>query len=338
MDKGYKKIILRSFDEDLSSAEQEELQQLLESSPSARRELEQLREMRQDLARLDDLEFSDSFEDTVMDAVMKEDSSMKLAAAEFPKKRKSRLLSWAASFVLLLSIGTMWWFQPISHNAENEAGLQLDLPDGTRVNLAKGSTLKYQRFALRNTRNVNLDGRAFFAVAKDPNKPFLVQSFNAEIEVTGTQFDVNTKVTGSDNATYVYVREGSVAVRTKIDSETEQASVQLSANQQTTVITDSPELRVTRVGDEDKHLASSNGGLVFDNQLMSEVVVELESRFGISFRAQSADILERRITYFEKSPESLDQIVNDISHALGLNYTKSPEAIIFMHPNTEETE
>ena len=43
----------------------------------------------------------------------------------------------------------------------------------------------------KNNRQVVLDGEAYFDVTKDKSKPFIVQTDNYNVEVLGTQFDVN---------------------------------------------------------------------------------------------------------------------------------------------------
>ncbi|ALL06207.1 hypothetical protein AQ505_12320 [Pedobacter sp. PACM 27299] len=69
---------------------------------------------------------------------------------------------------------------------------ELQLPDGTRVWLNAASSLKYPAsFYGLSQRSVELIGEAYFEVAKDKTKPFVVKSKGQEVEVLGTHFDVN---------------------------------------------------------------------------------------------------------------------------------------------------
>lgn len=69
---------------------------------------------------------------------------------------------------------------------------ELQLPDGTRVWLNAASSLKYPAsFYALQQRSVELVGEAYFEVAKDKTKPFVVKSKGQEVEVLGTHFDVN---------------------------------------------------------------------------------------------------------------------------------------------------
>lgn len=69
---------------------------------------------------------------------------------------------------------------------------QIYLPDGTHVWLNSASSLVYTLDLTSNgKRVVQLEGEAYFEVAKEHARPFMVQSKGQEIEVLGTQFNVN---------------------------------------------------------------------------------------------------------------------------------------------------
>src|SRR5690606_36229691 len=68
---------------------------------------------------------------------------------------------------------------------------QVSLPDGTKVWLNADSKLYYPRAFSGNTRTVQMEGEAYFEVAKDEQKPFIVQTNRQKVEVLGTHFNVN---------------------------------------------------------------------------------------------------------------------------------------------------
>jgi len=82
------------------------------------------------------------------------------------------------------------------------------LPDGSKVTLAKGARISYNRLLNGKKRKVFLSGEAFFDVAKNPEKPFTICTKNMLIEVLGTSFKVNA----SDGKESVVVRTGKVSV------------------------------------------------------------------------------------------------------------------------------
>ncbi len=68
---------------------------------------------------------------------------------------------------------------------------QLVLPDGSKVWLNSGSTLRFPTAFIGSERIVELKGEAYFDIAKNPKMPFLVRTNNAmDIKVLGTQFNV----------------------------------------------------------------------------------------------------------------------------------------------------
>jgi transmembrane sensor len=68
---------------------------------------------------------------------------------------------------------------------------KVSLPDGSQVWLNAGSRLDYNSTAFNKTlREVNLTGEAYFDIAHNPSKPFIVSSGNMQIKVLGTMFNV----------------------------------------------------------------------------------------------------------------------------------------------------
>lgn len=74
----------------------------------------------------------------------------------------------------------------------NGGQYQVSLSDGTRVWLNAGSSLKYPTSFSGGKRRVTMQGEAYFEVAKDKTRPFIVQSNEQEVEVLGTHFNINS--------------------------------------------------------------------------------------------------------------------------------------------------
>ncbi|HLU92901.1 MAG TPA: FecR domain-containing protein [Membranihabitans sp.] len=93
---------------------------------------------------------------------------------------------------------------------------KITLSDGTLVWLNSATEIKFPFKFSNNTREVEVDGEAYFEVAKDINRPFIVHLPQSEVEVLGTTFNINTygKVTNK-----VALIEGSVKMKTQ-ESET----------------------------------------------------------------------------------------------------------------------
>ena len=136
----------------------------------------------------------------------------------------SSVLKYAAAIIILISIGffSTKIYQRISSDnltytyAEiNEQGKEVILPDGTTVVLNSDSKISYPKAFASNERRVELEGEAFFDVTKNPEKPFIIESKNAEIRVLGTSFNVNANL--PDNKVEVFVKTGLVQLSRKKD-------------------------------------------------------------------------------------------------------------------------
>jgi transmembrane sensor len=90
---------------------------------------------------------------------------------------------------------------------------QVVLPDGSKVWLNAGSKITYPSvFVSNGERRLELKGEAYFEVARDKDHPFIVKTINQEIEVLGTQFNVNSYE--DEFAVKTTLLEGSIKVVT----------------------------------------------------------------------------------------------------------------------------
>jgi transmembrane sensor len=87
---------------------------------------------------------------------------------------------------------------------------QLNLPDGSKVWLNAGSSLKYPVVFAENERRVELSGEAYFEVSKDKKRPFYVNTDRQGLKVLGTHFNINAF--RDEPATRTTLFEGSVKI------------------------------------------------------------------------------------------------------------------------------
>lgn len=91
---------------------------------------------------------------------------------------------------------------------------QLTLSDGTKVWLNAESSITYPTAFAEQTRQVTVTGEAYFEVARDRSKPFLVKTYSETIEVLGTTFNINAY--GDELYTKTTLVEGAVRINNKI--------------------------------------------------------------------------------------------------------------------------
>ena len=90
---------------------------------------------------------------------------------------------------------------------------RLVLPDGSQVYLNSGTFIRYANNFGTSSRQIYLKGEAYFDVVKNKDNPFIVTANDAEVQVLGTSFNINTKT--SDKNVEVFVESGSVRLSQK---------------------------------------------------------------------------------------------------------------------------
>lgn len=122
----------------------------------------------------------------------------------------------AAAAILLLLFSVYYFFEiynpTITVNNYAMMDKEINLPDGSLVLLKMGSELRYKESFEKN-RGAELDGEAFFNVAKDSLKEFQVKTSHTTTHVLGTSFLVNEKANLGETAVSLY--EGKVVVNVK---------------------------------------------------------------------------------------------------------------------------
>ena len=114
---------------------------------------------------------------------------------------------------------------------QDEKPRLVNLPDGSSVMLQKGSTLSFPQAFTGDTREIRLNGEAFFEVAKDPSKPFYVFANEVVTKVLGTSFNIRSFPT--DRQVTVAVKTGKVSVfRSKDEAAGANPAVVLVPNEQ----------------------------------------------------------------------------------------------------------
>ena len=160
----------------------------------------------------------------------------------------------------------------------------VSLSDGTVVELNAHTNLVFE--ATTTERRVRLgSGQAFFAVTKDPSRPFIVDTPLGSVRVTGTAFDVRT-VTADSIA--VTVAEGAVEVRLgESDLRSASAPIQLSSHSQLSVQDGESEVRQLSAEVLANELAWREGQLALDNAPLREVLDRFAHFHGVGISASS---------------------------------------------------
>ena len=211
----------------------------------------------------------------------------------------SNLAKVAASIVVLFGLGYLFFMIAPINNAKEipveEVVLQtewgqkmnLTLPDGTQVHLNSGTTIKFPKKFSAYSREVKLDGEAFFEVAKNPNKPFIIQTGEVNTMVHGTSFNINNY--DDKDRVEVTVATG------KVEVSSNEEKVFLTQNDQ--AIFDRTTKNITKeLVNAADYLYWKKGIINFKDAPLAEALEALERWYGVSFIVNNEKVKRCHIT------------------------------------------
>ncbi len=239
-------------------------------------------------------------------------------------KRRTVLQIAAAGLVMGLLLGLWGWRQPVTEGAPPGAHRAVTLPDGSTVELNSDSQLRYARsfqawpFVRAGKRAVTLQGEAFFDVARD-QRPFVVETFNARVEVLGTAFNVRARQDLQAGETRVTLASGTVRVAARAHPE---APVLLSQPGQTARVTDTAQATADRyeAATLDGVLAWRKQGFTAVDQPLAAILAEVERRYALTIAVEEGLALDASMTLFYLRGTTAEQILSDVCLAQGCRY------------------
>ena len=188
----------------------------------------------------------------------------------------------------------------------------ITLSDGSSILLNYSSNIQYPK-EFSETREVKLDGEAFFSITKN-TKQFKVETVNALVSVLGTKFTIKSLGTKTD----VFVKEGKVNLK-QLSSNL--VGVNLSTGQKSFVVANmlpsAPE-----IVDSEEALGWLNNVLTFDHTSLHEIKSELERLYGIPIIIQTEEIEKLTLTGSFKVEMKIDSVLDMVCLALDLKYEK----------------
>lgn len=235
------------------------------------------------------------------------------------RKYRFTYVSVAASLILLITLGVFYFNSNQAITKEEVAwqtlitGLRerksFKLADGSVIYLNSESSIKWRKsFVNAPLREVFLEGEAFFEVAHDSLRPFIVKTAHISTKVLGTSFNINS----INGIIKVSVASGSVSVKHP-ESETT-----LSPAQQFTYQLDNQKWWIDQIRPDDIS-AWRSGVLIFDNTRMDTAAIMLEKFYDANINFQDMPIKYCRITA-RFSDEPLLHVLEAIKEATGIDY------------------
>lgn len=192
------------------------------------------------------------------------------------------------------------------------------LEDGSKVKINAESKLRIPQHFAAGKRNVYLEGEAFFEVAKDTTRPFIIHTRHYQTTVLGTSF--NIKAYPGEEAIKVAVATGKVMVEDSLTAD----SVELAPNQMAICRQRQIEKTSYKAGEE---LAWKDDILVFKNADIRALARELERWYGVKIELRNTENIEKQFTG-RFQDESLETILKGTGFALNFEYEIKGKNII----------
>ena len=195
--------------------------------------------------------------------------------------------------------------------------INMTLTDGTNVWLNARTSLTYPVKFSKKNRQVILDGEAYFEVAKDKTKPFIVQTNKYNVEVLGTKFDVNAySETGEFETTLM---SGSVRV-----ASTSDPAQKLTLKPNNKVYLQDGELHVSVVDDFNPY-RWKEGLICFKNESFTSIMKDFEKYYGLTIQVRNKEVLKYVYTGKFRQTDGIDYALRVLQKDIKFSYQRDDE-------------
>jgi transmembrane sensor len=257
--------------------------------------------------------------------------------------RHTRWYAIAASITIILAIGLYGIYNSTRTNQKegtltkteaaddfmierinkSEDALLINLPDKSSVLLSQNSTIRYPKEFSGDSRDVYMEGTAFFEVTKNPKKPFFVNAGNIVAKVLGTSFEITANK--QDEQVKVIVKSGTVSIYSTPD-----ASGNIVQGEPNAILTRNEQL-IYRSGEAEQiqhtrlnasSIAESSVPdtyLKFNSTPVSKAFALLSKAYGVRINFEQADIAGCSVTA-SFTDEPFTTKVDLICRSIGVKY------------------
>nr|WP_121270857.1 FecR domain-containing protein [Pedobacter schmidteae] len=241
-----------------------------------------------------------------------------------PKEEKPRHQLWwlsatVAASVIIAIVGLQWFMSPktkdqviLSRILTGKGQRKIiTLADGSTVSLNSASQLSFPKSFTDSVREVFLEGEAFFEIAHNKLKPFVVKTGVLNIRVLGTTFNVRhylaDKTIGVVVATgKVGVGKGDSTISTLVPGDYLAYDVASGTSAKSVV-------------DPNEYTGWQKGELVFKNETLSQICKRLERWYDVDITIKTSSLNSKRITLKQKN-ESLATVLKMLGMVGGFEY------------------
>lgn len=332
-----KELLAKYLCNEVNSVEKLEVEAWLNQSVENREELEQSRKM---LATIDASNKAKKYDSVA--AWKKVQSKIKAPQKTVIQLKKSRkeviaqFYKYAAIIVVAVLIGSAAYYFGFRDNktlqyaeviaAEKQVINEFTLPDGSVVTLNSNSKLVFPKKFKGDTREVTIEGEAFFDVKSNPEKPFIINAGNAQVKVVGTSFNVSAYPEAE--LVEVVVETGKVQVISKNSLAFADANEIFLIPGEKGTLFNSTSIIEKSENSNPNYLAWKTHDFVFDDIPLDEVFKCLEKTYHVNIMVLEPELNDLKLNaQFDK--KSIEFILNVVGLTFNLELSVDNEQYTF---------
>ncbi|XHR97035.1 FecR family protein [Mucilaginibacter sp. UC70_90] len=198
---------------------------------------------------------------------------------------------------------------------------QVILEDGTKVQLNAASSIKFPEYFTGANREIELNGEAYFEVAKDKAHPFIVKANSTRVQVLGTHFNINAYSDNPDITTTLL--EGSVKMSKGA------VAVMLLPGQQGAVNQNSSSIKVSRA-DVEANMAWTKGFFVFHDQSIVTIMKQVSRWYDVDIEYQDIQVQENEFGGTISKYKDIEELLDNIKLTGSIHYKIEGRRVIIM--------
>ncbi len=196
------------------------------------------------------------------------------------------------------------------------------LPDGTKVWLNSETVLEFpSRFTGKERRLTLKKGEAYFDVAHNAERPFIVTSEKSIVKVYGTSFNISAYEDEVENITTLV--EGSISLRHRYD---ENSTIMLEPGEQASITSVNRRIKKRKV-ETDHYTSWTRGEFTFENTNIEAVLKKLSRWYDVDFDFKNDNKRDYHFTGTLKRYENISEILGFIEYTSKLRFSKENNTI-----------
>lgn len=194
------------------------------------------------------------------------------------------------------------------------------LSDGTKVWLNAGSQLTYPAVFLNKDRKVTLIGEAFFDVAKNPQRPFIVSASDLSVHVLGTRFDISAYP--EDKVIQTVLEEGKVNLKYSGNGIFNRENVVEMNPNQMVVYDKSLGEASSEMVDVSKYVSWKDGMLEFDKVDLGRALMPVERFYNVKIHLSEPEIGTYKLSGKLDLKDEPEEVLNVIKLTVPIDWQR----------------